>query len=64
MQWLTVLTEDPQGVDGVCGLRLCNFGAFMKISKRNPYPKPTKHIADKKFGFFQQDVDTFKRGGR
>jgi len=33
---------------------------FYEISKRILTQKTTKHIADKKFGFFQQDVDTFK----
>jgi len=34
----------------------------MKYPKESlPKKKPNqKHIADKKFGFFQQDVDTFK----
>ena len=32
----------------------------MKYPKESLPKKPTKHIADKKFGFFQQDVVSFQ----
>jgi len=55
-----LLTETRKGVDGGLRLSYATLGAFMKYPKESLPKKPTKHIADKKFGFFQQDVDTFK----
>lgn len=55
-----LLTETRKGVDGGLRLSYATLGAFMKYPKESLPKKPTKHIADKKFGFFQQDVVTFK----
>ena len=43
------------------GLRLsyATLGAFMKYPKESLPVKPTKHIADKKYGFFQEDKEHF-----
>ena len=51
----SVITADRIGVLG--GLRLTYgvLGAFMKYPKESLPKKPTKNIADKKFGFFQSD---------
>jgi dGTPase len=51
----SVITADRVGVSG--GLRLTYgvLGAFMKYPKESLPKKPTKNIADKKFGFFQAD---------
>jgi len=51
----SVITADRIGVLG--GLRLTYgvLGAYMKYPKESLPKKPTKNIADKKFGFFQSD---------
>ncbi|MWW24179.1 dGTP triphosphohydrolase [Algibacter lectus] len=55
-----ILTEDRAGRPG--GLRLCyaTLGAFMKYPKESLPKKPTKHIADKKYGFFQSEKEAFQ----
>ena len=55
-----LLTESRQGVEGGLRLSYATLGAFMKYPKESLPKKPTKHIADKKFGFFQQDVSSFQ----
>ncbi|MEQ8219409.1 MAG: dNTP triphosphohydrolase [Arenibacter sp.] len=55
-----LLTESRQGVEGGLRLSYATLGAFMKYPKESLPKKPTKHIADKKFGFFQQDVVSFQ----
>ncbi len=54
------LTASREGVPG--GLRLCyaTLGAFMKYPKESLPLKPSKHIADKKYGFFQVDKPVFE----
>ncbi len=54
-----LLTESRKGVEG--GLRLCyaTLGAFTKYPKESLPVKPTSHIADKKFGFFQSQKTYF-----
>ncbi|WP_147678882.1 deoxyguanosinetriphosphate triphosphohydrolase [Algibacter pacificus] len=55
-----ILTEDRVGRLG--GLRLCyaTLGAFMKYPKESLPKKPSKHIADKKYGFFQSEKEAFQ----
>lgn len=55
-----LLTETREGVDGGLRLSYATLGAFMKYPKESLPKKPTKHIADKKFGFFQSDKENFK----
>ncbi len=55
-----LLTETREGVDGGLRLSYATLGAFMKYPKESLPKKPTKHIADKKFGFFQSEKDGFK----
>ncbi|MBC8767399.1 dNTP triphosphohydrolase [Arenibacter sp. BSSL-BM3] len=55
-----LLTETRKGVEGGLRLSYATLGAFMKYPKESLPKKPTKHIADKKFGFFQQDVVSFR----
>lgn len=55
-----LLTETREGVDGGLRLSYATLGAFMKYPKESLPKKPTKHIADKKFGFFQNDKDNFQ----
>ncbi|VAW18744.1 Deoxyguanosinetriphosphate triphosphohydrolase [hydrothermal vent metagenome] len=55
-----LLTETRKGVDGGLRLSHATLGAFMKYPKESIPKKPTKHIADKKFGFFQSEKNTFQ----
>lgn len=55
-----LLTETKEGVDGGLRLSYATLGAFMKYPKESLPKKPTKHIADKKFGFFQSDKESFQ----
>ncbi|MFS4492975.1 deoxyguanosinetriphosphate triphosphohydrolase [Maribacter sp. 2308TA10-17] len=55
-----LLTETREGVDGGLRLSYATLGAFMKYPKESLPKKPTKHIADKKFGFFQSEKESFK----
>ena len=55
-----LLTETREGVDGGLRLSYATLGAFMKYPKESLPKKPTSHIADKKFGFFQSQKDGFQ----
>ncbi|RDK88300.1 dGTPase [Marinirhabdus gelatinilytica] len=55
-----ILTESKNGVYGGLRLTFATLGAFMKYPKESLPKKPTKHIADKKYGVFQNDVAFFK----
>ncbi len=55
-----LLTETRKGVDGGLRLSYATLGAFMKYPKESLPKKPTKHIADKKFGFYQSEKNTFQ----
>jgi dGTPase len=54
-----ILTESRQGREGGIRLSYATLGAFMKYPKESLPKKPTKHIADKKYGFFQSDKKAF-----
>lgn len=54
-----LLTETRKGVEGGLRLSYATLGAFMKYPKESLPKKPTSHIADKKFGFFQANVASF-----
>jgi dGTPase len=54
-----LLTANRIGVEGGLRLSYGTLGAFMKYPKESLPKKATKHIADKKFGFFQSDKDAF-----
>lgn len=55
-----LLTQSREGVEGGLRLSYATLGAFMKYPKESLPKKPTQHIADKKFGFFQSGKDAFK----
>lgn len=55
-----LLTETREGVDGGLRLSYATLGAFMKYPKESLPKKPTKHISDKKFGFFQSEKESFR----
>ncbi|WP_299764391.1 deoxyguanosinetriphosphate triphosphohydrolase [uncultured Dokdonia sp.] len=55
-----ILTESKPGAEGGLRLSYATLGAFMKYPKESLPVKPTKHIADKKFGFFQSEKIAFQ----
>ncbi|MBZ0326185.1 MAG: dNTP triphosphohydrolase [Altibacter sp.] len=54
-----ILTESKNGVIGGLRLSYATLGAFMKYPKESLPKRPTKHIADKKYGVFQSDTAFF-----
>ncbi|MDX1278571.1 deoxyguanosinetriphosphate triphosphohydrolase [Oceanihabitans sediminis] len=54
-----ILTESRVGREGGLRLSYATLGAFMKYPKESLPKKPTKHIADKKYGFFQSEKEAF-----
>ena len=56
----SVLTATRPGVSGGLRLTYAVLGAFMKYPKESLPKKPTKKIADKKYGFFQTDKMFFQ----
>ncbi len=55
-----LLTESREGVSGGLRLSYATLGAFTKYPKESLPKKPTRHIADKKYGYFQTETDFFK----
>ncbi|MCK8481001.1 deoxyguanosinetriphosphate triphosphohydrolase [Psychroserpens algicola] len=55
-----ILTESRQGRIGGLRLSYATLGAFTKYPKESLPKKPTQHIADKKYGFFQKDKALFQ----
>ncbi|WP_418264092.1 deoxyguanosinetriphosphate triphosphohydrolase [Flavobacterium faecale] len=56
----SVLTGSRPGIEGGLRISYATLGAFTKYPKESLPKKPTKNIADKKYGFFQTDKDFFK----
>ena len=56
----SVLTADRPGIEGGLRISFATLGAFMKYPKESLPKKPTKNIADKKYGFFQSDKTFFE----
>jgi len=56
----SVLTASRPGIEGGLRISFATLGAFMKYPKESLPKKPTKNIADKKYGFFQTDKDFFQ----
>lgn len=54
-----ILTETREGIYGGLRLSYATLGAFMKYPKESLPKKPTNHIVDKKYGFFQSEKDVF-----
>lgn len=54
-----ILTESREGIAGGLRLSYATLGAFLKYPKESLPKKPTKHIADKKYGCFQHDKTFF-----
>jgi dGTPase len=55
-----LLNKSREGVTGGLRLSYATLGAFMKYPKESLPKKPTDHIVDKKYGFFQADKTLFK----
>jgi len=55
-----LLNKSRQGVNGGLRLSYATLGAFMKYPKESLPKKPSNHIVDKKYGFFQADKNLFK----
>lgn len=54
-----ILTENREGIVGGLRLSYATLGAFMKYPKESLPKKPTQHISDKKYGFFQSEKESF-----
>ena len=54
-----ILTESREGILGGLRLSYATLGAFMKYPKESLPKKPTNHIVDKKYGFFQSEKKEF-----
>ena len=54
-----ILTESREGIVGGLRLSYATLGAFMKYPKESLPKKPSNHIIDKKYGFFQSEKDVF-----
>lgn len=54
-----ILAQSKSGKKGGLRLSYATLGAFMKYPKESLPKKPTNHIADKKYGFFQSEKTLF-----
>jgi len=54
-----LLTESRDGVPGGLRLSYATLGAFTKYPKGSLPKKPSQHVSDKKFGYFQSERDFF-----
>ena len=54
-----ILTENKEGVEGGLRLSYATLGTFIKYPKESLPKKPTRQIADKKFGIFQSEISFF-----
>ena len=57
---LKILTESTPGTKGGLRLSYSTLGTFVKYPKSSLPIKPTSHVADKKYGFFQAQKTTYK----
>ena len=55
-----ILTESANNIEGGLRLSYATLGAFVKYPKESLPKKPSRHIADKKYGVFQSDLPFFK----
>ena len=54
-----IVSQSMEGAPGGLRLSAATLGAYMKYPKASLPHKPTKHVADKKFGFFQTEESAF-----
>ncbi|MAZ25947.1 MAG: dGTPase [Cytophagaceae bacterium] len=55
-----IVSKSRPGAQGGLRLSYATLGAFTKYPKESLPHRPTSHIADKKYGFFQSEKDFFK----
>ncbi|MGB5364287.1 MAG: dNTP triphosphohydrolase, partial [Aureibaculum sp.] len=55
-----ILTESRKGIEGGLRMSYATLGAFMKYPKESLPKRPTSHINDKKYGFFQSEKEVFE----
>jgi dGTPase len=55
-----LLTEDREGIPGGLRLSYATLGAFTKYPKASLPHKPSRHIADKKYGYFKANQSSFE----
>lgn len=55
-----LLTEDREGIPGGLRLSYATLGAFTKYPKTSLPHKPSKHISDKKYGYFKANQNSFE----
>jgi dGTPase len=60
----SVLTASRPGIEGGLRISYATLGAFMKYPKESLPKRPTKNIADKKYGFFQTDKKFFSEAAK
>jgi dGTPase len=60
----SVLTASRPGIEGGLRISYATLGAFMKYPKESLPKRPTKNIADKKYGFFQTDKKFFAEAAK
>ncbi|WP_066223435.1 dGTP triphosphohydrolase [Formosa haliotis] len=54
-----ILTQSRAGRIGGLRLSYATLGAFIKYPKESLPKKPTQHVSDKKYGFFQSEKEAF-----
>ena len=54
-----IVSQSMEGAPGGLRLSAATLGAYMKYPKASLPHKPTQHVADKKFGFYQAQVTDF-----
>ena len=54
-----ILTQSRPGREGGIRLSYATLGTFVKYPKESLPVKPTSNVADKKYGFFQNEKETF-----
>ena len=55
-----ILVQDQDGIPGGLRLSYATLGSFIKYPKASLPIKPSNHVADKKFGVFQSQLNFFK----
>ncbi len=61
---LHILTKNSKGNEGGLRLSYATLGTFIKYPKASIPFRPTTHVADKKYGFFQKDKMLFEEIGK
>ena len=57
---IKILTQNRKGREGGLRLSYATLGAFIKYPKESLPKKPSNNISNKKYGIFQNEVDSIK----